>query len=412
MPRMSRVQEHARQHIVSLSRQSLLPDDLTARILQILREALPSDMHMMFGVDSPSLLFNRLFGAGSEPGGGAAEWLRSRYAFEPELPDASSDYLHARAWLEHVYLHGEGSFIDITFPTLMRTGLHVVALRDRPEECWGVPEQLVKEPRASDFQRAYHEGMNPPGGGLRACFSIDGQWVAAYQLARLDPAVEVRLADLAFIRQVSPLIAQAIRSAVSRELATVQFGEKPDAPGVLVLTRSGKLLYSTSSGERIVNRLRESRLPGPPGRVQLPTGVWTAVAQLKAAGEEQAIQSVRVDSAFGPVRIDASWTRDGEAIVVVLTPETPPAPPILPSDWPLTGQERRVLTLVVRGLGNEQIAAELVVSRHTVESHLAHAYEKLGVHSRTQLLGLLFRTTNLPGIRASTAQGMSISPSS
>ncbi len=39
-----------------------------------------------------------------------------------------------------------------------------------------------------------------------------------------------------------------------------------------------------------------------------------------------------------------------------------------------------------------QIAAALVVSENTVESHCAHVYEKLGVHNRRELLALFRRS--------------------
>lgn len=51
----------------------------------------------------------------------------------------------------------------------------------------------------------------------------------------------------------------------------------------------------------------------------------------------------------------------------------------------LTPSEERVVELAVDGRSNKQIAAELVVTVHTVEVHLSHAYAKLGVRSRSQL---------------------------
>ena len=51
----------------------------------------------------------------------------------------------------------------------------------------------------------------------------------------------------------------------------------------------------------------------------------------------------------------------------------------------LTAAEQRVVTLAASGRSNKQIARELYVAEHTVEVHLAHAYAKLGVHSRAQL---------------------------
>jgi DNA-binding NarL/FixJ family response regulator len=55
----------------------------------------------------------------------------------------------------------------------------------------------------------------------------------------------------------------------------------------------------------------------------------------------------------------------------------------------LTPSEQRVVELAADGLANKQIARELHVSVHTVEVHLKHAYEKLGVRSRAQLAAQL-----------------------
>ena len=51
----------------------------------------------------------------------------------------------------------------------------------------------------------------------------------------------------------------------------------------------------------------------------------------------------------------------------------------------LTPREHEVAVLIARGLGNREIADELVVSVRTVESHVRHALAKAGLSNRTQL---------------------------
>jgi DNA-binding CsgD family transcriptional regulator len=60
-----------------------------------------------------------------------------------------------------------------------------------------------------------------------------------------------------------------------------------------------------------------------------------------------------------------------------------------PSTSPqLTPQEQQVASLVSRGHSNADVAAQLFLSRRTVEYHLSNAYQKLGVRSRGDLVRL------------------------
>jgi len=60
--------------------------------------------------------------------------------------------------------------------------------------------------------------------------------------------------------------------------------------------------------------------------------------------------------------------------------------------WPsLTDAEVRIAELVGTGMTNRATAQELIVSPHTVDAHLKHIYQKLGIHSRAELAVLSFR---------------------
>jgi predicted ATPase/DNA-binding CsgD family transcriptional regulator len=52
----------------------------------------------------------------------------------------------------------------------------------------------------------------------------------------------------------------------------------------------------------------------------------------------------------------------------------------------LTGREREIAVLIAQGKSNSEIAAELVLSKRTVETHTSHILSKLGLSSRAQIV--------------------------
>jgi NarL family two-component system response regulator LiaR len=69
--------------------------------------------------------------------------------------------------------------------------------------------------------------------------------------------------------------------------------------------------------------------------------------------------------------------------------ETANQPPAIGGD--LTEREREVLTLMIEGLNNIQIASRLTVSPSTIKSHVSNILSKLGVASRTEAVTLALR---------------------
>jgi DNA-binding NarL/FixJ family response regulator len=56
----------------------------------------------------------------------------------------------------------------------------------------------------------------------------------------------------------------------------------------------------------------------------------------------------------------------------------------------LTGREAEVLRLIAAGKSNRQIAAELVISEHTVARHVQNIFTKLNVSSRSAATAFAF----------------------
>jgi DNA-binding CsgD family transcriptional regulator len=56
----------------------------------------------------------------------------------------------------------------------------------------------------------------------------------------------------------------------------------------------------------------------------------------------------------------------------------------------LSGREREVVELVVRGASTKQIAMALFIAEDTVQDHLSHVFEKVGVRGRRALVKRLY----------------------
>jgi DNA-binding NarL/FixJ family response regulator len=105
---------------------------------------------------------------------------------------------------------------------------------------------------------------------------------------------------------------------------------------------------------------------------------------LKDAPEDRLLAAIRVAAEGGSMFAPSVTRRLIERFASI--GEAPP-PPALDE---LTARELEVLRMLARGLSNSEIAAELVVSDHTVKTHVARVLGKLGLRDRVQAVVLAY----------------------
>lgn len=191
-----------------------------------------------------------------------------------------------------------------------------------------------------------------------------------------------------FMAQVTPAVAGALRRSLHR-------GALPDttetAPGVIVLDDDLCLRSQTASASSWLQAM------APFGSTSSPAAVPPAVASVAARllGREAGIDPHR--PARSRVRLGtrrwavmhAERLQGEDARIAVTIEQARPTEvlDLLCQAWGLSRREHALLELVIGGLDTGQIASRLCISPHTVQDHVKSIFEKVGVHSRRELVG-------------------------
>jgi HD-GYP domain-containing protein (c-di-GMP phosphodiesterase class II) len=115
-----------------------------------------------------------------------------------------------------------------------------------------------------------------------------------------------------------------------------------------------------------------------------PARLLAAADAFQSMTEERPYRAALTpEAAAAELRAEARLGRlDGEAAECVLAAATGRRKRRGEHPGGLTARELEVLRLVARGLATKQIAAELVITPKTADSHIQHVYAKLGVSTR------------------------------
>jgi DNA-binding NarL/FixJ family response regulator len=147
-------------------------------------------------------------------------------------------------------------------------------------------------------------------------------------------------------------------------------------------------LDSQSAVTRVRAELAGAAAAGDPDVLDAAGAAFAAMGALGWAGEARALAAAADPARSGSLR---------PAIAALLAETHLATPPLVavaadPSPEPasgLTARELEVSRLAAEGYSNRDIAERLVVSVRTVENHLHRAFAKLGVTSRSELVGRL-----------------------
>ena len=161
-----------------------------------------------------------------------------------------------------------------------------------------------------------------------------------------------------------------------------------DAFGHAALTvraADGRLVWQTPLARRL---LQDYLGPNLHDRLPEPLAGWAREqAQARLAGRDVAAHAV----AQGPRRLNFTLhedTGDGEWLVVMRESSDVATVQAIGAAFRLTTREAEVLYWVVKGKTNRDIGDILGTSPRTVNKHLEHVFEKLGVETRTAAASL------------------------
>jgi DNA-binding CsgD family transcriptional regulator len=248
---------------------------------------------------------------------------------------------------------------------------------------------------------------------LALCAVGRQQW-GGINLIRERGRVDFDAREVALLRRLAPHIGAGLQTAALRALATAK-PEAESVPGVLVLDARGRVAQYTEAAEHYLRELDDL---GPDWRdgCTLPAPVWVVVGALKRAlapETERDLQSsprLCVQTRAGHwltlhgTRTLSDGGRQDETVVIIEPSRLRELAWLRASAYGLSERERAVVDRVAQGASTKEIARALYISEYTVQEHLSHSFDKVGVRGRQALVQRLFFDHLAPGMLTASSK--------
>jgi DNA-binding CsgD family transcriptional regulator/PAS domain-containing protein len=174
---------------------------------------------------------------------------------------------------------------------------------------------------------------------------------------------------------------------------------------VLLFDNEGRILFANPSADHLLSQQTEdnllARCNNQP-RQPLFTLLGSFVERIATRGGAESSWKGTIEiadehmMACEVTAVPAPASDGPNAVLVTLQPtesESDARVQAFSSGHDLSPREKEVLQLLGRGLTTAAMAEELGISPHTIRDHLKHLYRKTGTTGRSELLGLISRTS-------------------
>lgn len=258
-----------------------------------------------------------------------------------------------------------------------------------------IPVQNFSETLHHHHRSALHAECFRPLGFRHAIRApvIDGEnrhGMFAFLRARDEPAYAER--DEQILVRAARYLAYAFELEKAGRLVGGEEQEDLET-GFLLLNAQGALLHGCDRGLRLFyDATRADGLAQQPSSLieTLPVALAERAAR-KGPSAEIRVSNRRGTFDFRPFPMRSVSAASGGVVAVTARRRGSLAASLWQASahYGLSGRERQVAVLLALGLGYDDLAQRLEVSRNTAVSYVRRAYEKLGINQREQLVRTL-----------------------